>query len=176
VTLGTVLLDGGLLAALVAAVAAADDVDVIALIPPGVTHPPADPRTNVQFLGFTPMAQLLAAGVSVVVAAGGAGTVLAAMSHSIPMVLLPKGAEKPQNAERVAAAGAGITITDPTQAGAAVRTVLADPSYRTSAAQIAHQINQAPDANQVWAAVRKRLTTITAIDATGNAQPADGSA
>jgi hypothetical protein len=53
VTLGTVLLDGELLDALVDAVAALD-VEVLALVPPGVTHPLADQRTNVRFLGFTP--------------------------------------------------------------------------------------------------------------------------
>jgi UDP:flavonoid glycosyltransferase YjiC (YdhE family) len=156
VTLGTVLLDGGLLDALVDAVAALDGVEVLALVPPGVTHPLADPRTNVQFLGFTPMAHLLT-GISVVVAAGGAGTVLAAMSHGIPMVLLPKGAEKPQNAQRVSAAGAGITITDPAHAGIAVHTLLTDPSYQAGAEQIAEQISRAPDADRVWTALRERL-------------------
>lgn len=157
-TLGTVLLDGGLLDALVDAVAADEGVEVLALVPPGVTHPLADPRPNVRFLGFTPMAHLLT-DVAVVVAAGGAGTVLAAMSHGIPMVLLPKGAEKPQNAQRVSAAGAGITITDPAHAGDAVRTLLIDPSYRASAERIAGQISGTPDAARVWTALRQRLST-----------------
>ncbi|WP_169792410.1 glycosyltransferase [Actinoplanes rectilineatus] len=159
VTLGTVLLDGELLDALVDAVAALDNVEVLALVPPGVTHPLTDPRGHVRFLGFTPMADLLAAGVSVIVAAGGAGTVLAALSHGIPMVLLPRGAEKPQNAERVVEAGAGIAITDPAQAGTAVRELIANPSYRAAAAQIGEQISRAPDAGQVWAALRERLRT-----------------
>jgi UDP:flavonoid glycosyltransferase YjiC (YdhE family) len=156
VTLGTVLLDGVLLDALVDAVAGLD-VDVLALIPPGVTHPLADPRTNVRFLGFTPMADLLAENISVVVAAGGAGTVLAALSHGTPMVLLPIGAEKPQNAARVCAVGAGLTITDPTQAGNTVQTLLTDPSYRASAQKIAQQISGMPDAGAVWTRLRQRL-------------------
>ncbi|MFG1995258.1 glycosyltransferase [Actinoplanes sp. NPDC048988] len=157
VTLGTVLLDGELLDALVDAVAALDNVEVLALVPPGVDHPLTDPRGHVRFLGFTPMAHLLAAGVSVIVAAGGAGTVLAAMSAGIPMVLLPRGAEKPQNAERVVEAGAGIAITDPAKAGAAVRGLLTDPSYRSAAERIREQIRRAPHAKQVWAALRERL-------------------
>jgi UDP:flavonoid glycosyltransferase YjiC (YdhE family) len=158
VTLGTVLLDGELLDALVDA-AADCDVEVLALVPPGVTHPLADPRPNVRFLGFTPMADLLAVGISVVVAAGGAGTVLAALSHGIPMVLLPIGAEKPQNAARVSAAGAGRTIADPTQAGNAVRILLTDTSYRAAAGRIAEQISCLPDASGAWMAIRERHRT-----------------
>lgn len=156
VTLGTVLLNGALLDALVDAVAVLD-VEVIALVPPGVTHPLTDPRPNVHFLGFTPMSTLLASGIEVVVAAGGAGTVLAALSHGIPMALFPVGAEKPQNAALVAAAGAGIVITGPAQAGEAVETLLTDPSFQSVAAQIAAQIGQMPDANHVWIGLRERL-------------------
>ncbi|GGM40569.1 glycosyltransferase [Dactylosporangium sucinum] len=156
VTLGTVLLDGALLDALVDAVAALGDVDVLAAVPPGVERTLADSRPNVHFVGFVPMAGLLAAGISVVVAAGGAGTVLAAMSEGIPMVLWPKGAEKPMNAERVASAGAGVVVDDPARSAGAVRHVLDDPSYRAAAARVAEQIRAAPDASEVWATLRDR--------------------
>ncbi|MFG2044655.1 glycosyltransferase [Dactylosporangium sp. NPDC048998] len=157
VTLGTVLLDTGMLDALVDAVAAVDDVDVLAAVAPGAARPLADTRVNVRFVGFVPMAQLLATGVSGVVAAGGAGTVLAAMSHGIPMVLWPKGAEKPMNAERVAAAGAGIAIDEPARSAGAVHKILNDTSYRTAAERIAEQIRRTPDAGQAWSALRDRL-------------------
>jgi UDP:flavonoid glycosyltransferase YjiC (YdhE family) len=158
VTLGTVLLEGDLLDALVDAVATLD-VEVVALVPPGVAHPLHDPRTNVHWLPFTPMAELLDAGISVVVAAGGAGTVLAALSHGIPMVLLPRGAEKPQNAERVSAAGAGITITDPADAHDTVNALLTKSSYRAAAEQLAAQISRMPDPSQTWTLLRERLAT-----------------
>ena len=130
---------------------------MLAAVPPGLELPPADRRANVRFVGFVPMAQLLATGIAVVVAAGGAGTVLAAMSHGIPMVVWPKGAEKPMNAERVAAAGAGLVIDRPEHAADAVREVLADPAYRAAAGRIAGQIRATPDAGRVWAALRDRL-------------------
>jgi UDP:flavonoid glycosyltransferase YjiC (YdhE family) len=157
VTLGTVLLDAGLLDALVDTVAALDGVEVLAAVPPGADRPLTDARPNVRFVGFVPMARLLATGPSVVVAAGGAGTVLAALSHGIPMVLWPKGAEKPMNAERVAAAGAGLVVDDPSGSAGAVREVLSDPSYRTGAGRIAEQIRATPEAAEVWPAVRARL-------------------
>jgi UDP:flavonoid glycosyltransferase YjiC (YdhE family) len=158
VTLGTVLLDAAMLDALVDAVAALDGVDVLAAVAPGAARALADHRDNVRFVGFVPMAQLLAAGVSVVVAAGGAGTVLAALGEGIPMVLWPRGAEKPMNAERVAAAGAGVVIDEPAHAAAAVRKVLDNGSYRAGAERIAEQIRHAPDPATVWAALRSVLT------------------
>jgi UDP:flavonoid glycosyltransferase YjiC (YdhE family) len=157
VTLGTVLRDGAMLDALVDAVAAQEGVEVLATVPPGVDHPLGETRPGVRFVGFVPMARLLATGVAAVVAAGGAGTVLAAMAHGLPMVLWPKGAEKPMNADRVAAAGAGRVIADPAQAGAAVHAVLADPSYAAAAERVAAQIRAAPAAAQVWSALRRRL-------------------
>ncbi|WP_238006780.1 glycosyltransferase [Dactylosporangium sp. AC04546] len=157
VTLGTVLLDGDLLDALVDSVASLGGVDVLAAVPPGVDRTLADSRPNVHFVGFVPMAQLLATGVAVVVAAGGAGTVLAALGEGIPMVLWPKGAEKPMNAERVAAAGAGVVVDDPAGTADAVRTVLGDPRYRAGAARIAAEIGGAPEASEVWADLRDRL-------------------
>ncbi|WP_433043353.1 glycosyltransferase [Dactylosporangium sp. CS-033363] len=157
ITLGTVLLDADMLDALVDAVAAIDTVDVLAAVPPGVEHTLIDERANVRFIGFVPMARLLASGVSAIVAAGGAGTVLAAMGHGIPMVLWPKGAEKPMNAERVAAAGAGIVVDDPVRSAEAVREVLTSPVYRLSAERIAAQLRAAPEPAQVWRTLRARL-------------------
>lgn len=157
ITLGTVILDRDLLDALVDAVAGLE-VEVLALVPPGVTHPLTDARAHVRFLPFTPIGDLLH-DVAAVVATGGAGTVLAALSQAIPMVMFPRGAEKPMNAERIAAAGAGITISTPTAAGDAVAAVLADPSYRAAAHRVADQINSAPAPGQVWQALRNRLET-----------------
>ncbi|MFB9181986.1 glycosyltransferase [Dactylosporangium sucinum] len=157
VTLGTVLLDAAMLDALVDSVAALHDVDVLAVVAPGTDHTLADTRPNVRFVGFVPIAQLLAADVSVVVAAGGAGTVLAALDRGIPMVLWPKGAEKPMNAERVTAAGAGIAVDEPAQAADAVRKVLHDASYRAGAERVAGEIRAAPDPARVWSALRDRL-------------------
>lgn len=154
ITLGTVILDRDLLDALVDVVAGLE-VEVLALVPPGVTHPLTDARAHVRFLPFTPIGDLLH-GVTAVVAAGGAGTVLAALSQAIPLVMFPRGAEKPMNAERIAAAGAGITISDPGAAGHAVAAVLVDASYRAAAQRLADQINSAPQPAEVWQALRER--------------------
>jgi UDP:flavonoid glycosyltransferase YjiC (YdhE family) len=58
---------------------------------------------------FVPLSDLLT-GVSAVVAHGGGGTVLAALSRGLPLVLLPQGADQFLNARRVASAHAGIVL------------------------------------------------------------------
>ena len=158
IALGTTLLDREPFDTLVDVVSPLDGVDVLAAVTPGVDHPMTDRRENVHVVGFVPMASLLTVGLSVVVAAGGAGTVLAALSQGIPMVIWPEGAEKPLNAERVAAAGAGVVIEAPAQAAGAVHRVLDDPSYRAGAARVAAEIAQAPAAAEVWQTLRSKIT------------------
>jgi UDP:flavonoid glycosyltransferase YjiC (YdhE family) len=69
-----------------------------------------------------PLSDLLT-GVSAVVAHGGGGTVLAALSRGLPLVLLPQGADQFLNARQVASAHAGIVLlpeqTTPTAIGSA---------------------------------------------------------
>ena len=159
IALGTTLLDREAFDTLVDVVSPLDGVDVLAAVAPGVDHPMTDRRENVRLVGFVPMASLLTVGLSVMVAAGGAGTVLAALGQGIPMVIWPEGAEKPLNAERVANAGAGVVIQEPARAGEAVRRVLDDPSYRAAAARLATEIAQAPTAAEVWQTVRSKVVT-----------------
>ncbi|GAA2341612.1 hypothetical protein GCM10010170_025200 [Dactylosporangium salmoneum] len=65
------------------------------------------------------------------------------------------------NAQRVAAAGAGIVIDDPAEAGAAVRTLLTCPTYRNSAQCVGDQIRRAPDAGGLVRAPQPALVHAT---------------
>ncbi|GAB2834161.1 glycosyltransferase [Lentzea nigeriaca] len=107
---------------------------------------------RVTFVGFTPMEDLLD-GVDVVVTHGGAGTTSAALMKGVPLVVLPQGADQFFQAERVAAAGAGIALNPPAQTPealvAAVKTVLEDVSFRENVTTIAKEIAAMPDANEV---------------------------
>jgi UDP:flavonoid glycosyltransferase YjiC (YdhE family) len=94
IALGTTLFDREAFDTLVDVVSLLDGVDVLAAVAPGVDHPMTDRRENVRVVGFVPMASLLTVGFSVVVAAGGAGTVLAALGQGIPMVIWPEGARR----------------------------------------------------------------------------------
>jgi MGT family glycosyltransferase len=75
---------------------------------------------------------------------GGSGTVRMGLTAGVPMAVLPLFADQPWNAERVAALGAGIAVTDADQLANAVRALLDDDSYRASAARVADEIGALP--------------------------------
>jgi UDP:flavonoid glycosyltransferase YjiC (YdhE family) len=127
VTTGTSVQDPDLLERLAASVAK-EGYEVVATTEPGTLQETA----GVHEIGFVPLGRMLSE-LDAVVATGGMGTVQAALSAEVPMVLRPVMADQPWNAERVAAAGAGLVIDDAAEAGPAVRTVLTEPKYRAAA-------------------------------------------
>jgi UDP:flavonoid glycosyltransferase YjiC (YdhE family) len=118
----------------------------------------ADKADGVEFVGFTPLVELLR-DVDVVLTHGGAGTVLGTLAEGIPMVVVPQGADQPIHAERVAAAGAGIAIPQgdaaPEAVAETVRKVLAAPTYRGLAEKIAGYDSPADVAEQLTAAISR---------------------
>jgi UDP:flavonoid glycosyltransferase YjiC (YdhE family) len=93
---------------------------------------------------FRPMGDLLG-GVDVLVTAGGAGTVLAALVEGVPMVIMPLGADHGLNAARAEAAGTALLARTPEQVGTAVARVLAEDGFRLRAGEIASRIRAIPD-------------------------------
>jgi MGT family glycosyltransferase len=85
---------------------------------------------------------------SALVTLGGKSTVLAAAEAGVPMVLVPTTWDKPDNARRVTEVGAGIRLSprrlSPEGLRAAVREVLAQPSYGAAAQRLAAQLAAAP--------------------------------
>lgn len=79
--------------------------------------------------------------VDVMVTTGGAGSVLAALAAGVPLVLVPTEWDKPEIARRVEASGAGLTLhprdCTPARLRACVEQVLATPSYRQRARELA---------------------------------------
>jgi MGT family glycosyltransferase len=78
--------------------------------------------------------------VDVVVTTGGSGTVLAALTHGIPLVVVPTAWDQPENAWRVAEAGAGVRLPPgsctPDALAAAVDRVLSEPLFRQNAERL----------------------------------------
>jgi UDP:flavonoid glycosyltransferase YjiC (YdhE family) len=75
--------------------------------------------------------------VAAVLSHAGSGSVLGALTHGLPMVLLPMGADQPWNGDRCAALGVA-RVLDPGTAtaadiAAALREVVADPAYAAAA-------------------------------------------
>ena len=77
---------------------------------------------------------------------GGAGTLLAALTHGLPMVVTPLGADQPDNARLVEATGAGIALLDPDASSLrkAVEQALHDANMRAASVKIAREIATLP--------------------------------
>ncbi|HYI92555.1 MAG TPA: nucleotide disphospho-sugar-binding domain-containing protein [Bryobacteraceae bacterium] len=94
---------------------------------------------NVRVESYVPHSYLLPR-MSVMVTPGGSGGVLAALGSGVPMVIVPTEWDRPENAQRVVEAGAGLRIpAEHCTAGrlrAAVQQVLQDPSYRNAAQRL----------------------------------------
>jgi MGT family glycosyltransferase len=80
---------------------------------------------------------------------GGYNTVMAALTHGVPMVLVPLSADQPFHAQRCAELGVGRVVV-PEELAAdtlrqAVRAVLATPAFRTTARRLQEEIAALPD-------------------------------
>jgi UDP:flavonoid glycosyltransferase YjiC (YdhE family) len=98
---------------------------------------------------------------------GGFGTTMGAIASGLPLVVVPLFGDQPDNALRVEAAGAGVvlwpdperaaeairTSIDPAALGAAITTVLEDPSYGRVAAGLAAEMAAQPPTDEALAAV-----------------------
>jgi MGT family glycosyltransferase len=84
----------------------------------------------------------------VVLTHGGSGTVMAALAHGLPLVVVPISADQPQNAARCAALGVGRVVeardATPEAVRDAVRAVLTYPIYRRSAELLRDEIEALP--------------------------------
>lgn len=84
-----------------------------------------------------------------VVTHGGTGTVMAALSHGLPMVIIPVAADQPDNARRCTQLGVARAIApeERTAEGIsrAARAVLTEPRYREQAMRMRDEIRAMPD-------------------------------
>jgi UDP:flavonoid glycosyltransferase YjiC (YdhE family) len=113
--------------------------------------------SNVHVAQFIPQGRLLPR-CSAVVHHAGAGTTFGVLAHGLPSVALPQGADNFTIGDRIAEAGAAITLA-PGQVNAvsvreALRTVLNSPSYGQAAVRLAAEIAAMPTAQDVAARLR----------------------
>jgi UDP:flavonoid glycosyltransferase YjiC (YdhE family) len=81
----------------------------------------------------------------VVVSHGGSGSVLAALAHGLPSVLLPMGADQPWNAERCAELGVASVLDPVTATPATIRAAVdAAPEHREAAVRLRDEIARLP--------------------------------
>lgn len=98
-----------------------------------------------------------------VVSQGGSGIALAALTHGLPSVLLPIGADQPHTAAVVAGLGAGVVLdpmaATPDEITEAVLRVLDDPVYAVAARRVREEILALPSASDALARVECRVTS-----------------
>ena len=96
---------------------------------------------------YLPLGALLAC-CSLVVFHGGSGTLAHAVARGLPMVMIPLGADQPENAARCAELGASRTLDQdaltPALVREAVLDVLQTPGYRESAERLRDAYNALP--------------------------------
>jgi UDP:flavonoid glycosyltransferase YjiC (YdhE family) len=106
---------------------------------------PQPPHVHVE--RYIPQAQLLPR-CSLVVSHGGSGSVVGALAHGLPMVVIPIGADQPRNARRCEHLGVARVVhageATPDLVREAASEVLADPSYRLNAERVSDEIAALP--------------------------------
>ena len=148
-TLGTVfdLESGDLFARLASALSTLDRPCVMTIGDQvsGDELPPVAPHVRIE--AFVPERDLLPA-CAAVVCHGGTGTVIAALSLGVPLVLLPMGADQPDNADRCHELGVGIVLDAITASAhdiaGAVGEVVADRRYADAARRLAAEAAAQP--------------------------------
>ncbi|MBP1819311.1 glycosyltransferase family 1 protein [Mycobacterium sp. OAE908] len=110
---------------------------------PGRTTVPGRIPPNAYITDYLPYNELLPH-VDMMITNGGYGGVHEALSHGIPLIIAGEGADKPEVAARVHAAGAAITLDakrlSPSHITAAVDDILSNERYRAAARTLAADI------------------------------------
>ena len=111
---------------------------------------PAQPG-HIRLEQFVDQTELLPT-CDLVISHGGSGSVMGALAHGLPTLLLPLGADQVHNAERLVQLGAGIALdaasAEPAEVRKAVHTLLEDPGYRDAAGRIRAEIAAQPGPEQ----------------------------
>lgn len=149
-TLGTVFnTESGDLFARVLAGLSDLPVDVVATVGRHIDPAEFGPRRpGVRIARYLPQSEVLPR-CDLVISHGGSGSVIGALAHGLPTVLLPIGADQPNNAEQCVRLGVGkeldpVTIT-PQGVRAAVTEVLGDPGYRRAAERVREEMLRLPE-------------------------------
>ena len=103
--------------------------------------------TNVHIRRYIPQNQLLPH-CDLVISHAGSGSVIGALAHGLPMVLLPMGADQPLNATRAKALNVAVVLDAMAVTAAnvhqAAKRVTEDGSYRENAERIRDEIRALP--------------------------------
>lgn len=132
---------------------------------PGYDLPPLARRAgarNLAVLGYVPQSAVLPH-CDVMVAHGGFHTVIGALLHGVPLVLLPLGGDQPRNARWCSAQGAALVLAethrDPESIRAGVRHVLSETGYRDAAGRLRAAMTDLPGMATAVSMLERLATT-----------------
>ncbi|GAB0108658.1 DUF1205 domain-containing protein [Nocardia sp. JMUB6875] len=145
---------------------AGSEVDVVVTVGTATDPAALGPQPgNIHIAQWLSLAAILPR-CDAVVCHAGAGTTLAALSHGLPLVLTPRGADQFPTAAACREVGAARVLTPDRVTPAAVREevtkVLTDHTYRAGAQRIRAEIERLPDADTVAAELTSDLAARTA--------------
>lgn len=126
----------------VCAAVAGLDVDAILTLGPALDRHALDVPDGIEVLAFGDHDRLMPT-CAAVVGHGGLGTVLRALAHGVPQLMLPLGRDQMFNASRIEQIDAGITLTPDAPAErirTALGSLLADPRFAGAARRAAARI------------------------------------
>ncbi|HET8630440.1 MAG TPA: nucleotide disphospho-sugar-binding domain-containing protein, partial [Thermomicrobiales bacterium] len=127
---------------------AGEPVRVIVTVGPQ-TDPAAlgAPPPNAHVEQYVPQEALLPH-CDLVLCHGGSGTLLGALDHGLPLVVVSLRADQPENARAAAEAGAAVVVAPeavtPARVRGAVRAALGEPGYRASARRVQAELHALP--------------------------------
>ncbi len=137
------------------------DVDADVLLTTGTARDPAalgPLPEHIQAVRYAPLWPVLRA-ADLVISHGGSGTVLAALACGVPPLVVLLGSDQRANADLVARAGVGLTVTPPIGDSSAVtrtvHTLLDDGSYGRTATRLRTEIAVMPSSRDVVALVEQ---------------------
>jgi MGT family glycosyltransferase len=124
-----------------------EDLNVIVTVGRGVDAAPLRVAPNIYVTDYIAQSAILPR-ADVVIQHSGYLTIVGALSHAVPMVLIPVAVDQPYHAHRLAAAGAAISLDAADLAAgpirAAVRETLDNPLYRLNAARLQAEMSSMP--------------------------------
>ncbi|MGI5144602.1 glycosyltransferase [Streptomyces sp. CA-106110] len=128
------------------------DIDLVATTGGGTIDGLGLEPGRVELVSFLPAAELLD-GVAAVVHHGGSGTTFGTAARGVPAVVVPGTPGQQRQANRLQAAGAGLTLPigeqEPESVAAAVGRLLAEPAFTTAAHRLRDEIAAMPSASEV---------------------------
>ena len=152
-TLGTVfnVESGDLLPRVVAGLGQVE-LDALVTVGPNIAPDEFPSAAHVRVEQFVPQREVLG-GCRAVVCHGGSGTLMAALSAGIPVVVLPMGADQPDNADRCEALGCGVVLdavdATPEDIAAGVRCVTTEPRFGINARRLASEVAGQPSLDEL---------------------------